>query len=254
MKKHLFYSVMLVFALAIGCKKDETIPDQVVSSTLAGDSNILYATTTLAGSNEVPAVTTTATGDVVGAFDKTTKILTLNINYSGITPTAWHIHKAAVGVSGGVIFNFGTAFSSPFTYTSPAFTAAQEADLTGGLNYVNIHSAKSPSGEIRGQLAVAATTATGSVTGTYNKGTKILTVSVNYTGVTPTAWHIHKGAAGVSGPVVLDMGTTFSSPFNFSTVALTTDQEADLLAGLYYINIHSKKAPNGEIRGQLAVK
>jgi CHRD domain len=254
MKKHLFYSFMLVFVLAIGCSKDEAIPDQVVSSTLAGDSNILYATTTLSGSNEVPAVTTTATGDVVGSFDKTTKILNLNISYAGITPTAWHIHKAAAGVAGGVVFNFGTEFKTPFVYTSPAFTAAQEADLLGGLNYVNIHSAKSPSGEIRGQLAVAATTATGSVTGTYNKGTKILTVSVNYAGLTPTAWHIHKGAAGVAGPVVLDMGTTFVSPFNFSTVALTADQEADLLAGLYYINIHSKKAPNGEIRGQLAVK
>ncbi|WP_435356698.1 CHRD domain-containing protein [Emticicia sp. SJ17W-69] len=254
MKKNLLLSFTLVFALAIACKKDETIPDQVVSGTLAGDSNILYATTTLAGSNEVPAVTTTATGDVLGSFDKTTKILTLNITYNGITPTAWHIHKAATGVTGGVIFNFGTEFKSPFTYTSPAFTAAQEADLVGGLNYVNIHSKISPSGEIRGQLALAATKATGSISGTYNKGTKILTLSVNYAGITPTAWHIHKGAAGTSGPVVLDMGTTFVSPFNFSTVALTSDQEADLLAGLYYVNIHSKIAPSGEIRGQLIVQ
>ncbi len=255
MKKHLFYSIILASALAIGCKKDEAIPDQVVSSTLAGDSNILYATTTLSGSNEVPAVTTTATGDALGTFDKTSKILSLTVNYAGITPTAWHIHKAAVGVAGGVIFNFGTEFKTPFTYATPtALTAAQEADLVGGLNYVNIHSAKAPGGEIRGQLALAATTATGTVTGTYNKGTKILTVSVTYQGVTPTAWHIHKGAVGVAGPVVLDMGTTFVSPFNFSTVALTTDQEVDLLAGSYYINIHSKKAPGGEIRGQLKVQ
>lgn len=254
MKKHLFFSIIFVFTLVIACKKDETIPDQVVSSTLAGDSNILYATTTLAGTNEVPAVTTTAAGDVYGAFNKTTKILNLNITYTGITPTAWHIHKAAVGVSGGVIFNFGTDFKNPFSYTSPALTAAQEADLIGGLHYVNMHSAKSPSGEIRGQLALAATKATGSVSGTYNKGTKILTLSVNYAGITPTAWHIHKGAEGTSGPVVLEMGTNFVSPFNFSTTALTTDQETDLLAGLYYVNIHSKIAPSGEIRGQLKVQ
>lgn len=254
MKKHLFYSFVLILALAIGCKKDETIPDQVVSSTLAGNSNMLYATTTLSGANEVPAVTTTATGDAVGSFDKTTKILNLTVTYGGVTPTAWHIHKAAAGVAGGVVFNFGTEFKTPFVFTSAALSAAQEADLVGGLNYVNIHSAKAPGGEIRGQLAVAATTATGSVSGTYNKGTKILKVSVTYAGLTPTAWHIHKGAVGVAGPVVLDMGTTFTSPFNFSTVALTTDQEADLLAGLFYVNIHSKIAPNGEIRGQLAVK
>jgi hypothetical protein len=254
MKNYLIYSFALVFVLAISCKKDETIPDQVVSSTLAGDSNILYAQTTLSGNNEVPAVVSTATGDASGTFDKTTKILSLTVNYAGITPTAWHIHKAAVGVAGSVVFPFGTEFKSPFVFTSAALTAAQEADLVGGLNYVNIHSAKAAGGEIRGQLAVAATTATGSVTGTYNKGTKILTVSVTYQGITPTAWHIHKGAAGVAGPVVLDMGTTFVSPFKFTTTALTTDQETDLLAGSYYVNIHSKIAPGGEIRGQLKVQ
>jgi hypothetical protein len=254
MKKHLFYSLMLVFTMLIGCKKDEVIPDLAVTSSLAGDSNILYAATTLSGSNEVPAVTTTATADALGTYNKTTKILSLTLNYAGITPTAWHIHKAAVGVAGGVIFNFGTTFTSPFTYTSGAFTDAQEADLIGGLNYVNIHSSKNPGGEIRGQLAVAATTATGSVTGTFNQTSKILTLTVTYNGVTPTAWHIHRGAAGTAGPVVLDMGTSFASPFKFTTTALTTDQEADLKAGLYYVNIHSARAPGGEIRGQLAAK
>jgi CHRD domain len=254
MKKNLFYSFLLVLTVAIGCSKVEVLPDLAVASTLAGDSNILYATTTLSGNNEVPAVASTATGDALGTYNKTTKILNLTVNYAGITPTAWHIHKGAVGVAGGVIYNFGTTFTSPFTYTSIAFSDAQEADLVGGQNYVNIHSAKSASGEIRGQLAVAATTATGSVSGTYNQTSKILTLTVTYTGVTPTAWHIHKGAAGTAGPVVLDLGTSFASPFKFTTTALTTDQETDLKAGLYYVNIHSAKNPSGEIRGQLAAK
>lgn len=253
MKKHFFYSFFFVAALITACKEDQPAPAQVVSSTLAGDSNILFATTTLSGANEVPAVTTNATGDALGTFNKTTKILNLVVTYNDITPTLWHIHKAAAGTNGGVVFNLGTDFKTPFTYTSAALTAAQESDLIGGLNYVNIHSAKSASGEIRGQLAVAATTAMGSVTGTYNKESKILSVSITYQGIIPTLWHIHKGEAGTVGPVVLNMGTTFTSPFNFTTMALTTAQEADLLAGLYYVNIHSKKAPNGEIRGQLAV-
>jgi CHRD domain len=67
-------------------------------------------------------------------------------------------------------------------------------------------------------------------------------------------WHIHKGAVGVAGPVVLDLGTTFTSPFSFSTSALTAEQEADLKAGLYYVNIHTIAVPSGEIRGQLAVQ
>ncbi len=253
MKKSLFLSVILCSVLAIGCK-EEVIPDLVVSSTLAGDNNIFYATSTLSGTNEVPANTSTATGDVVGTYTKSTKILSLTITHTGMTATAWHIHKAAAGVNGGVIFNFGTDFKSPFTYNTVALSDAQETDLLGNQNYVNIHSVKNPGGEIRGQLAAANTKATGSVTGSFNPTTKVLTLTVNYKDMTPTAWHIHKGAAGVSGPVVLDMGTNFGSPFTFTTTALTTEQEADLKAGLFYVNIHSKIAPNGEIRGQLAAK
>ena len=32
------------------------------------------------------------------------------------------------------------------------------------------------------------------------------------------------------------------------------DQVADLKAGLYYVNIHTKEYPNGAIRGQLSAK
>ena len=254
MNKLISLSLIIISVfLTASCAKEEVIADQIVSSKLDGDNNILYVTTALRGANEVPAVTTTATGDASGTFNKTSKILNLTVNYTGITLTAWHIHKAAVGVNGGVVFNLGTTFTTPFVYTSPAFTAAQETDLTTGLNYLNLHSATAPGGEIRGQLSAAPTKATGAVTGKYNKGTKILTLNISYAGITPTAWHIHKGAVGTSGPVVFDLGTAFSSPFNYSTIALTAEQETALLAGLYYVNIHSKIAPGGEIRGQIAV-
>jgi CHRD domain len=256
MKKKSLLSLVFIFVVSISCKKDDVIiPDLVVSGTLAPDPNIFYTSTVLSGANEVPAVTSTATGDVSGTYNKTTKILNLNVTYSGITPTAWHIHKAAVGVAGGVSINFGAAFSTPYNYISPAgITDAQEADLLGGLNYFNIHSAKSPSGEIRGQLAAVNSKARGTVSGSFNPTTKILTVTINYSDMTPTAWHIHKGDVGVAGPVVVDLGTTFASPTTFTSTALTADQEADLKAGLYYVNIHSKIAPSGEIRGQLSAK
>lgn len=239
----------------MSCKKDEVvIPNLVVSGTLAPDANIFYTSTTLLGANEVPAVVTTATGDAAGTYNKATKILNLVVTYAGITPTAWHIHKAAAGVAGGVIFNFGSAFSTPFTYNSPVLTDAQEADLLGGLNYLNIHSAKAGSGEIRGQLAAVNSKAKGTVAGSYNPTSKILTITVNYSDITPTAWHIHKGAVGVAGPVIFDLGTTFTSPATFVSTALAAEQEADLKAGLYYVNIHSKIAPSGEIRAQLSAQ
>ena len=54
--------------------------------------------------------------------------------------------------------------------------------------------------------------------------------------------------------MALLLGTDFKTPATFTTVALDATQEADLLAGLYYVNIHSAKEKNGEIRGNLTAK
>lgn len=140
MKKILAITSILAVMLVASCKKDE-VP-----------SNEVKFGATLKGSEEVPAVTTDATGTFNATYNKDTKILTYTVTYTGITPTAWHIHKAAVGVAGPVIFNFGQTFTSPFNAATVAMTTDQEADLMNGNYYVNIHSSKSPSGEIRGQL------------------------------------------------------------------------------------------------------
>lgn len=255
MKKIQLFALFIALGVASSCKSEEANPEQVVTSTLAPPADLLLANATLSGANEVPAVTTTASGTASGSYNKTSKLLNLNVTYAGISPTAWHIHNAASGVAGPVIFNFGTTFSTPFTYTSPLSLATdQETNLLAGNNYVNIHSVKAPGGEIRGQLALTPSAAQGSIMGKFNNSTKILTLQISYLGLTPTMWHIHKGAVGVAGPVVLDLGTTFGSPFSFSTSALDATQEADLKSGLYYVNIHSAAVPSGEIRGQLSVK
>lgn len=105
----------------------------------------------MTGAQEVPANASTATGDATLTFNTTTKVFTLMVTHTIASPTNGHIHKAAVGVSGGVIFPFAS-FTSPISYTSPALDATQEADLNAGLYYVNIHTAAFPNGEIRGQL------------------------------------------------------------------------------------------------------
>jgi CHRD domain len=139
-------SALSVAALIMisSCKKDnDTTPDP----------NIAF-TATLNGANESTPNTSTATGSATATFNKDTKILTAVVNYTGITPSAAHIHKGAVGVSGGVIFGFGSApFSNPINYvTAVPLDATQEADLMANLYYVNLHSTAIPSGEIRGQL------------------------------------------------------------------------------------------------------
>lgn len=93
-------------------------------------------------------------------------------------------------------------------------------------------------------------TATGTGTLTFNTTTKIFTMTVTHTLASPTSGHIHKGAVGVSGPVVFPL-SSLASPITYTSAALTTEQEADLNAGLYYVNLHSAAFPGGEIRGNL---
>ena len=101
------------------------------------------------------------------------------------------------------------------------------------------------------------TTATGSLSGTYNKDNNLLTYTVNWTGLTggnPTAAHFH-GAAdpGVAAPVLVGFTSfpaTASGTYS-GTATLTDAQETDLMNGLWYYNIHNATYPAGEIRGQV---
>jgi hypothetical protein len=92
--------------------------------------------------------------------------------------------------------------------------------------------------------------ATGTAEVVYNDDTNKMTITVTYSGITPSDAHIHKGAVGVPGPVVFPFDNLVS-PMVLTNVTLNADQEADLKAGLYYVNIHSAEYPDGEIRGQL---
>jgi len=101
-----------------------------------------------------------------------------------------------------------------------------------------------------------ASTATGTANFTYNPVTHILSGTLTFSGLTAIAAHIHNGALGVAGPVVFPLGSgseamPLTSPVNFTSVALTQQEINDLMAGSYYVNVHSPTYPNGEIRGQL---
>ena len=112
---------------------------------------------------------------------------------------------------------------------------------------------------LTGSQSVPSVDSTGSgwFTGTYNSDTKTLTYTFNWqlgAGFTLTAVHFHGPATssqnaaialGITGPA-----STNSGKYGGSAV-LTQSQESDLLAGLWYINIHSTAFPNGELRGQL---
>jgi CHRD domain len=95
---------------------------------------------------------------------------------------------------------------------------------------------------------------TGMLTATLDTTTREFTYHVTFDGLTgaATAAHFHgpasPGANG--GPQVPVKMSPIVSPID-GTTTLTPEQAKDLLAGKWYINIHTATNPNGEIRGQV---
>src|SRR5712671_6844520 len=82
---------------------------------------------------------------------------------------------------------------------------------------------------------------------------KQVTCQITYSGLsgTPTAAHFHGPAQpGANAGVAVPIPNVATSPAQGSAT-LTDAQAADLLAGRYYINIHTAANPAGEIRGQV---
>jgi hypothetical protein len=67
-----------------------------------------------------------------------------------------------------------------------------------------------------------------------------------------TAAHIHLGPAGKSGNVLVPLCTPCKAT-EMGTVTLNAMQRRDVSKLATYVNVHTAKFPNGEIRGQVAV-
>ena len=108
----------------------------------------------LKGASEVPATDSKGTGAVDASYDTATKALTWTVTYSGLTgdASAAHFHgPAAVGANASPVVPIPAPLASPIKGNA-TLTDAQAADLSAGNWYFNIHTAKFPDGEIRGQV------------------------------------------------------------------------------------------------------
>ncbi len=140
---------------------------------------------------------------------------------------------------------------------------------------MNVHTGANQAGEIRGQIGVTAVTTTkltsrqevpkptgnvrrasGAFTATVTKSGKNVRLSWRLTFARlsgpAAAAHIHVGARGRSGPVVVALCGPCRNGVRRQNVALRPNVVAALEAGRAYVNVHTGQNPAGEIRGQIA--
>jgi hypothetical protein len=218
----------------------------------------------LDGPQETPPVPTNALGFGSFMFDRSAGTLTYYIAYGGLTSAevAAHIHGFTPhGIPSGIVHPLPAGSPKTGVWTIP--TANLDA-VEDGLTYVNIHTANFGGGEIRGQIVSSVNPMDGGqetppVPGngagwsliSLDKAGDRFGYDVNFTGMTSAevAAHIH----GYS-PVGVPSGIVhpFTNPGRkIGGWAYGAANEANVLAGLTYANIHSANFGAGEIRGQL---
>ena len=187
---------------------------------------------------------------------------------------AMHIHRGGAGLAGPVVVPLATpAADGTARGCAPAARPLVAAMLASPATfYLNIHTAEFQGGAIRGQLAGTSTASFGWVAAIDLKGTSepnasgtavvrirtdapMVCYRLHAEGITlpAVAAHIHRGAAGVNGPVVVP----FTPPGADGNSAGCTSSDKALLdeivanAAGFYVNVHTKEHPAGAIRAQL---
>jgi hypothetical protein len=128
------------------------------------------------------------------------------------------------------------ALGAAVAFAGPAFAEKMKATLDG-----------------KAEVPPNASAGTGTADIDYDAASKKLSWKLTYSGLSgpATAAHFHGPAeAGKNGGVAVAIPNATSSPAE-GNATLTDAQAADLLAGKYYINVHTAANPGGEIRGQV---
>src|ERR1700761_5919442 len=128
------------------------------------------------------------------------------------------------------------ALAATVLFAGPAFAEKFKATLDG-----------------KSESPPNASAGTGTADIDYDPASKKLTWKLTYSGLSgpATAAHFHGPAeAGKNAGVAVAIPNATTSP-NEGSATLTDAQAADLMAGKYYVNVHTAANPGGEIRGQV---
>jgi hypothetical protein len=84
------------------------------------------------------------------------------------------------------------------------------------------------------------------------KDDKSVSGSIETSGISGNAAHIHMGAAGANGGVIIPLAKSGDNGWSVPAGAKLTDAQYEAFKkGDLYVNVHTKEHPGGEIRGQL---
>jgi hypothetical protein len=101
------------------------------------------------------------------------------------------------------------------------------------------------------EIPPVTTTASGTASITVNADKSVIG-SATIAGMAVTVAHIHEGAAGTNGPIILPLVKSADNVWSVPPGARLSDaQYESYKAGNLYFNIHSEAHRSGEIRGQI---
>jgi CHRD domain len=217
-----------------------------------------------------------ATGTFTGTLTKSESgaVLTWQLTFASLTgdATAAHIHIAARGVAGPVVVPLCAPCTSGVTGTSNINATVLDA-IQKDRAYVNVHTRANPAGEIRDQVSPVANLKTTlraaqerpkpkgnvrrargafSVAVTKRGDSAVISWRLTFSRLTgkAVAAHIHLGARGKAGAVIVPLCAPCKSGVRGQATVQASVLNA-LESGRTYVNVHTKKNPAGEIRGQL---
>ncbi len=242
-------------------------------------ANQVRISAAMAASDETPAPkgdVGSAQGTFTGTLTKsdTGAVLTWQLSFTGLTgpANAAHIHVAARGTAGPVVVPLCAPCTSGVTGTATITPVVLEA-IENDRAYVNVHTKTNPAGEIRDQVSPVAGLKTAlraaqerprpkgnvrrargtfSVSITKQGSAAVLSWSLTFSRLTgkAVAAHIHRGARGKAGAVIVPLCAPCKSGARGRTTVDSSVLNA-LESGRAYVNVHTKKNPAGEIRGEL---
>lgn len=154
-----------------------------------------------------------------------------------------HLHTATNTGLLALVLALGACSSQPMQTTASETATSLNVALSSSLFAQN-------------EVPPVMSTASGTVEAYLNKRTNLLSWTVNYAGLSGpvTAAHFHGPAVvGKNAGVVVPMTGSLVNPI-VGSATITAAQLPDLMAGNWYVNLHTTVSPGGEIRGQVIVK